>query len=231
MRGFLDADGEGCGLGEVLEAELLEGVAGARRGCSWMREKRGAEGMGVLGVRDEVGGDRARFLRKGARGAQRRLARLALHAPASPQGPGGLCMTLSLQTLPARTPRDAMAGSAMEARQLVSLVLLGLLRFAFMVSNNVVAIPSYFCYVLVLQPLRLLDPLRFWYLEGLLFKWLLGLVASWGWSAGYSGKTPGPGIHPSSFPNRTQSPSKDLPFNGDATPEISCALGDWHSVR
>lgn len=79
-----------------------------------------------------------------------------------------------------------MAGSAMEARQLVSLVLLGLLRFAFMVSNNVVAIPSYFCYVLVLQPLRLLDPLRFWYLEGLLFKWLLGLVASWGWSAGYS---------------------------------------------
>ncbi|XP_005082921.1 acyl-CoA:lysophosphatidylglycerol acyltransferase 1 isoform X1 [Mesocricetus auratus] len=61
-----------------------------------------------------------------------------------------------------------------------------LMRFAFMVANNLVAIPSYICYVIMLQPLRVLDRKRFWYIEGLMYKWLLGMVASWGWYAGYT---------------------------------------------
>ncbi|XP_055000448.1 acyl-CoA:lysophosphatidylglycerol acyltransferase 1 [Sorex araneus] len=79
-----------------------------------------------------------------------------------------------------------MAGSTEEARRLGCVLLRGLLRFVFMVLNNLVAIPSYVCYVLALQPLRLLDPALFWYLEGIMYKWLLGMVASWGWSAGYT---------------------------------------------
>ncbi|XP_036883548.1 LOW QUALITY PROTEIN: acyl-CoA:lysophosphatidylglycerol acyltransferase 1 [Sturnira hondurensis] len=61
-----------------------------------------------------------------------------------------------------------------------------LIRFAFMVVNNLVAIPSYVCYVIILQPLRLLDNKCFWYIEGIMYKWLLGMVASWGWYAGYT---------------------------------------------
>ncbi|KAG3289037.1 hypothetical protein H1C71_025377, partial [Ictidomys tridecemlineatus] len=61
-----------------------------------------------------------------------------------------------------------------------------LMRFAFMIFNNLVAIPSYVCYVIVLQPLRALDSKRFWYIEGTMYKWLLGMVASWGWFAGYT---------------------------------------------
>lgn len=63
-----------------------------------------------------------------------------------------------------------------------------LMRFAFMVANNLVAISSYVFYVIVLQPLRVLDSKSFWYIEGIMYKWLLGMVASWGWYAGYTGK-------------------------------------------
>uniref|UniRef100_A0A4X2L0L2 Lysophosphatidylglycerol acyltransferase 1 n=1 Tax=Vombatus ursinus TaxID=29139 RepID=A0A4X2L0L2_VOMUR len=61
-----------------------------------------------------------------------------------------------------------------------------LLRFAFMVTNNLVAIPSYVFYIIILQPLRMLDRKRFWYIEGIMYKWLLAMVASWGWCAGYT---------------------------------------------
>lgn len=57
-----------------------------------------------------------------------------------------------------------------------------------MVANNLVAIPSYVLYLIVLQPLRILDSKSFWYIEGVLFKLLLAMVASWGWWAGYTGK-------------------------------------------
>lgn len=67
-----------------------------------------------------------------------------------------------------------------------------LMRFAFMVANNLVAIPSYVFYVIVLQPLRVLDSKSFWYIEGVMYKWLLGMVASWGWYAGYTGKSGSP---------------------------------------
>ncbi|XP_028858156.1 acyl-CoA:lysophosphatidylglycerol acyltransferase 1 [Denticeps clupeoides] len=66
------------------------------------------------------------------------------------------------------------------------LLLTALLRFSFMLVNNCVAIPSYCLYLLLLQPLRVLDRRVFWRVEGVMFKWLLAMVASWGWVAGYT---------------------------------------------
>uniref|UniRef100_A0A2K5LF52 Lysophosphatidylglycerol acyltransferase 1 n=1 Tax=Cercocebus atys TaxID=9531 RepID=A0A2K5LF52_CERAT len=82
-----------------------------------------------------------------------------------------------------------MAMTLEEAPWLGWLLVKALMRFAFMVANNLVAIPSYICYVIILQPLRVLDSKRFWYIEGIMYKWLLGMVASWGWYAGYTGKS------------------------------------------
>ncbi|XP_050636915.1 acyl-CoA:lysophosphatidylglycerol acyltransferase 1 isoform X1 [Macaca thibetana thibetana] len=79
-----------------------------------------------------------------------------------------------------------MAMTLEEAPWLGWLLVKALMRFAFMVANNLVAIPSYICYVIILQPLRVLDSKRFWYIEGIMYKWLLGMVASWGWYAGYT---------------------------------------------
>lgn len=61
-------------------------------------------------------------------------------------------------------------------------------RFVFMLLNNCVAIPSYCLYLIVLQPLRIWDSNTFWYIEGIMFQWLLAMVSSWGWIAGYTGK-------------------------------------------
>lgn len=79
-----------------------------------------------------------------------------------------------------------MAVTLEEAPWLGWILVKALMRFAFMVANNLVAIPSYICYVIILQPLRVLDSKQFWYIEGLMYKWLLGMVASWGWYAGYT---------------------------------------------
>ncbi|XP_003474270.1 acyl-CoA:lysophosphatidylglycerol acyltransferase 1 isoform X3 [Cavia porcellus] len=79
-----------------------------------------------------------------------------------------------------------MAVTWEEVPRLGWILVKALLRFAFMVANNLVAIPSYVCYVILLQPLRLLDSKRFWCIEGIMYKWLLGMVASWGWHAGYT---------------------------------------------
>ncbi|XP_058131151.1 acyl-CoA:lysophosphatidylglycerol acyltransferase 1 isoform X2 [Dasypus novemcinctus] len=80
-----------------------------------------------------------------------------------------------------------MAVTLEEAPWLGWMLVKALMRFAFMVANNLVAVPSYICYVIILQPLRVLDSKRFWYIEGIIYKWLLGMVASWGWYAGYTG--------------------------------------------
>ncbi|KFO56617.1 Acyl-CoA:lysophosphatidylglycerol acyltransferase 1, partial [Corvus brachyrhynchos] len=79
-----------------------------------------------------------------------------------------------------------MAVTLEQARRGGYTCLKALLRFAFMVANNLVAIPSYVLYLIMLQPLRILDSKSFWYIEGVLFKWLLAMVASWGWGAGYT---------------------------------------------
>lgn len=79
-----------------------------------------------------------------------------------------------------------MAVTLEEAPWLGWTLVKALMRFAVMVASNLVAIPSYICYVIILQPLRLLDSKSFWYIEGIMYKWLLGMVASWGWYAGYT---------------------------------------------
>ncbi|KAK5606904.1 Acyl-CoA:lysophosphatidylglycerol acyltransferase 1 [Crenichthys baileyi] len=60
------------------------------------------------------------------------------------------------------------------------------LRFTFMFLNNCVAIPSYCLYLLLLQPLRICYSSAFWHIEGVMFKWLLAMVSSWGWISGYT---------------------------------------------
>lgn len=67
-------------------------------------------------------------------------------------------------------------------------LLKSVLRFVFMFFNNCVAIPSYCLYLLLLQPLRIWDSSTFWHIEGVMFKWLLAMVSSWGWIAGYTGR-------------------------------------------
>ncbi|RVE55697.1 hypothetical protein OJAV_G00228880 [Oryzias javanicus] len=72
------------------------------------------------------------------------------------------------------------------ASKLGWVLLRAVLRFVFMFFNNCVAIPSYCLYLLLLQPLRIWDSYTFWHIEGVMFKWLLGMVSSWGWVAGYT---------------------------------------------
>ncbi|XP_041106523.1 acyl-CoA:lysophosphatidylglycerol acyltransferase 1-like isoform X1 [Polyodon spathula] len=79
-----------------------------------------------------------------------------------------------------------MALMVERARRLGWILLKAVLRFSFMAINNLVAIPSYVLYLIVLQPLRLMDSRTFWHIEGVMFKWLLAMVSSWGWAAGYT---------------------------------------------
>lgn len=74
------------------------------------------------------------------------------------------------------------------ASKLGWVLLRAVVRFVFMFINNCVAIPSYCLYLLLLQPLRMWDSSAFWHVEGVMFKWLLAMVSSWGWVAGYTGK-------------------------------------------
>lgn len=74
------------------------------------------------------------------------------------------------------------------ARKLGWVLLNCLVRFVFMFVNNFVAIPSYCLYLILLQPLRIWDSPTFWHIEGIMFKWMLAMVSSWGWVAGYTGK-------------------------------------------
>uniref|UniRef100_A0A6I8RME9 Lysophosphatidylglycerol acyltransferase 1 n=1 Tax=Xenopus tropicalis TaxID=8364 RepID=A0A6I8RME9_XENTR len=88
-----------------------------------------------------------------------------------------------------------MAITADSTGRMGFLILRMVLRFAFMVVNNMVAIPSYVLYLIALQPVRVIDRKLFWYIEGVMFKWLLAMVASWGWYAGYTVVEWGDNVH------------------------------------
>ncbi|XP_042633409.1 acyl-CoA:lysophosphatidylglycerol acyltransferase 1-like isoform X1 [Cyprinus carpio] len=92
----------------------------------------------------------------------------------------------------------SMAPHLHTARKLFWILMNSLLRFTFMFVNNCVAIPSYCLYLLVLQPLRVVDAPTFWYIEGVMFRWLLAMVASWGWCAGYTVTEWGDDVRPMS---------------------------------
>lgn len=87
-----------------------------------------------------------------------------------------------------QTVRFRMAQLLDGAGKLSWVLLKSVTRFVFMFLNNCVAIPSYCLYLLLLQPLRIWDSSAFWHIEGVMFKWLLAMVSSWGWIAGYTGE-------------------------------------------
>ncbi|XP_063774322.1 acyl-CoA:lysophosphatidylglycerol acyltransferase 1 isoform X2 [Pseudophryne corroboree] len=88
-----------------------------------------------------------------------------------------------------------MAVTLDRIRKMGFLILKIVVRFAFMFINNMVAIPSYVLYLVALQPIRLVDRKLFWCIEGVMFKWLLAMVASWGWTAGYTVVEWGDNVH------------------------------------
>ncbi|MEQ2182068.1 hypothetical protein GOODEAATRI_018237, partial [Goodea atripinnis] len=87
-----------------------------------------------------------------------------------------------------QTVRFRMAQLLDGAGKLSWVLLKSMLRFTFMFLNNCVAIPSYCLYLLLLQPLRICYSSAFWHIEGVMFKWLLAMVSSWGWISGYTGE-------------------------------------------
>lgn len=58
-------------------------------------------------------------------------------------------------------------------------------RFILWTVNNFYCIPVHFCWLLVLQPLKWISESTYWLLEGVMFRWLLSMVALWSYSAGY----------------------------------------------
>lgn len=61
----------------------------------------------------------------------------------------------------------------------------GLLRFIFILINNFYCIPTHCLWLLMLWPLRWIHPKAYLFLEGLGFQWLLTMVGSWSYTAGY----------------------------------------------
>ncbi|KAL1509716.1 hypothetical protein ABEB36_004412 [Hypothenemus hampei] len=60
-----------------------------------------------------------------------------------------------------------------------------LLRLCFILLNNLYCIPSYVVWMLLLWPLRKVQPELYWKIEGYMFHWLLAMVTLWCDSAGY----------------------------------------------
>ncbi|XP_045130163.1 acyl-CoA:lysophosphatidylglycerol acyltransferase 1-like [Portunus trituberculatus] len=58
-------------------------------------------------------------------------------------------------------------------------------RILFCSFNNLYCIPVHFCWLLILQPLKWLSPTTYWRIEGVMFRWLLSMVALWSYSNGY----------------------------------------------
>lgn len=69
-----------------------------------------------------------------------------------------------------------------------SVVPKAVLRLCFILLNNAYCIPTYVVWMVLLSPLRKINPDAFWKIEGYFFHWLLAMVSMWSWSAGYDGK-------------------------------------------
>lgn len=61
----------------------------------------------------------------------------------------------------------------------------GALRLCFVLLNNAYCIPTYVVWMILLFPLRKLNPEVYWRVEGYFFHWLLAMVSMWSWTAGY----------------------------------------------
>ncbi|XP_055700272.1 acyl-CoA:lysophosphatidylglycerol acyltransferase 1-like isoform X1 [Phlebotomus papatasi] len=59
------------------------------------------------------------------------------------------------------------------------------LRFVFIIANNIYCIPTYVVWMVLLLPLRRCHPKLYYRIEGILFHWLLAIVSMWSYTAGY----------------------------------------------
>ena len=66
-------------------------------------------------------------------------------------------------------------------------ILIAIVRIVTHTVNHYVVLPHVF-WMIVLRPLMYVKPEWYWFLEGISFNWLLMLVASWSFNAGYIGK-------------------------------------------
>ena len=55
-----------------------------------------------------------------------------------------------------------------------------------MLLCNLICIPSYLAWLTIFLPVYLYSPRTYWKIEGVMFSWMLSIVSSWSWSAGYS---------------------------------------------
>lgn len=69
------------------------------------------------------------------------------------------------------------------------------LRLLFILLNNAYCIPTYVVWMILLSPLKKINPDTFWRIEGYFFHWLLAMVSMWSWSAGYDVVEMGDDIH------------------------------------
>ncbi|CAG9858624.1 unnamed protein product [Phyllotreta striolata] len=61
----------------------------------------------------------------------------------------------------------------------------GFLRLCFILINNLYCIPTYVMWMILLLPLRKVNPDVYWRIESFFFHWLLGMVSLWSYSAGF----------------------------------------------
>lgn len=65
---------------------------------------------------------------------------------------------------------------------------MAVLRAVFVTVNNLYCIPTYVVWCSLFFPVYIFSPDVYWYYEGILFDWLLTMVAFWSYSAGYRSK-------------------------------------------
>lgn len=63
-----------------------------------------------------------------------------------------------------------------------------LLRTVFIIINNCYCIPTYVMWMVLLLPVKRIQPDIYYRVEGIIFHWLLAMVSCWSWSAGYDSK-------------------------------------------
>lgn len=60
-----------------------------------------------------------------------------------------------------------------------------LARTGFVIINNIYCIPTYVLWMVLLFPIKFYQPKIYFRIEGLFFHWLLAMVSTWTWTAGY----------------------------------------------
>ncbi|XP_042232032.1 acyl-CoA:lysophosphatidylglycerol acyltransferase 1-like [Homarus americanus] len=80
---------------------------------------------------------------------------------------------------------DSNAGHRRLDRERLYMGLRAALRIIVCTLNNFYCIPVHFCWIFVLQPLKWFATSTYWVVEGIMFRWLLSMVALWSYSTGY----------------------------------------------